>query len=216
MKFLLLLLLSTTAFGATCKKLSECLDAGHAITGQKYIYDKKIVPFTFELNQPIELNRNNVDKNLSEALALFGLVRIPTQIEKTSKIIEARDMKFQNDLPTLRGSKNALPKIPDSKDPLTVIYKAVKGADVEVIAAVVEPLLSRYGKVDPLRDGSLVLTDTANSLNKILPILEKQDFPLTGEEKAKLELQKKREHELELARLKSGELHEIGPHKHKD
>lgn len=27
-------------------------------------------------------------------------------------------------------------------------------------------------------------------------------------------LDKKREHELELARLKSGELHEIGPHKH--
>lgn len=215
MKILIFFLLTTQAFGATCKKLTECVDASHELTGQSFIYDKRILPFTYELNQPIDLNRNNVNKNLSEALAMFGLVKIPTGIEKTVKIIEARDIKFQNDLPTFKGAKNSLPKLPDSKDPVTVMYKTVKGADTELISNKLSPLLSRYGKADPLRDGTIVLTDNANSLSKILPLLEKQDFPLTDEEKTKIELTKKREHELELARLKSGELHEIGPHKHK-
>jgi type II secretory pathway component GspD/PulD (secretin) len=216
MKMLLFLLtFSSVSYGASCKKLTECVEISSKLSGQKIIYDKKILPFTFELNQPIVINKDNVDKTLSEALNIFGLVRIPTTLEKTDKIIEARELKFRSDLPSYTASKTKLPKIPDSHDPVMVTYQGVRGVDMEIIAQNVEPLLSRYGKVSPMRDGSIVVTDLAIHVNKILSLIHKQDFPLTGEEKMRIALEKKRAHELEIARLKSGEMHEIGPHRHK-
>lgn len=217
MKFILcFILLSSIVHGATCKKLQECVELSTQLTGKKVIYDKKILPFTHELNQPIEMNKENVDKTLSEALSIFGLAKIPTQLKDTSKIIDAREIRFHSDVPSFSASKNSIPKIPESRDPITVTYKGVKGVDMEIVAENVKPMLSRYGRVMPMRDGSIVLTDTADHVIKILPIIQKQDFPLTSEEKAQMALEKKREHELEMARLKSGEAHEIGPHKHKD
>ena len=217
MKLLIVyILLTSTVFGATCKKLSECVELSTQLTGKKIVYDKKILPFTYELNQPLEMNRQNVDKTLSEALMIFGLVRIPTQLKQTEKLIEARDLRFHTDLPTFEASKILRPKIPETQDPVMVNYRGVKGLDAGIVAEKVKPLLSRYGEISPMRDGSIVVIDTGIFMNKIIPFLQKQDYPLTQEEKTEMALQKKREHELEMARLKSGEMHEIGPHKHKE
>lgn len=216
MKFLLsLILLSSASYGATCKKLNECVDLSTQLTGRKIIYDKKILPFTFELNQPLEMNKENVNVTLSEALNIFGLARVPTNLKETDKLIEARDIRFHSDVVSYNASKNSMPKIPLTQDPVSVTYKGVKGVDMEIISENVKPMLSRYGRVMPMRDGSLVITDIATHVNKILPLVAKQDYPLTAEEKSKMALEKKREHDLEMARLKSGEMHEIGPHKHK-
>lgn len=215
MKFFILFLIPFTLEAATCKKMIECLEISSQITGQKILYDKKIVPFTYELNKDVEINKSNHDKVLSEALNIFGLARVPTNLDKTIKVIEARDIKFHSDLPSFQASKNKLPNIQDTHDPILVTYKGVTGVDMEMIAENVKPLLSRYGKVMPMRDGSIVVADLSSHVKKILPLIVKQDFPLTAEEKRAIELEKKREHELEMARLKSGELHEIGPHKHK-
>lgn len=212
MHFIILILLSLPTWSATCKKLNECLELSSKLTGKKIIYDKKIVPFTYELNQPIELTKENVDKNLSEALNIFGLAKIPTQLKDTSKLIEARDIRFHSDLMSFEASKTKTPSLPDSHDPVSVTYKGVKGADMEVIEENIKPLLSRYGRALPMRDGSLVIIDLASHVKKILPIVQKQDYPLTAEEKAAMALEKKRAHELELARMKSSDLHPIGPH----
>ena len=217
MKYLILfLLLSSQVESATCKKLNECIEIGAKLKGEKILFDKKLVPFTYELNQPVEISKDNADKVLSEALVIFGLTKIPTDLKNTSKIVQARDIRFETDLPAYQASRNNIPKLPDTKTPVKVTYKALKGTDVEIIANKIEPLLSRYGRVAPMRDGSLVIIDLSHQLATILPEIKKQDFPLTSEEKSKMELEKKREHELELARLKSSELHEIGPHKHGD
>lgn len=210
------LFFSLNALSATCKKLTECVELGAELSGKKIIYDKKIVPFTYELSRPIEMNRENVDQTLSEALNIFGLARIPTNMKDTNKIIDARDIRFHSDLPSFEASKNNTPKIPGTHDPISLTYKGVKGVDIEMIAENVRPLLSRYGRVLPMREGTLVVIDIASHVHKILPLIQKQDYPLSQEEKAAMALEKKRAHELELARLKSGELHEIGPHKHKD
>ena len=215
MKYLILFLFfSSQVEAATCKKLNECVELNEKLTGEKIIFDKKLVPFTYELNKPIEINKSNADKTLSEALVIFGLTKIPTDIKNTSKIVQARDIRFETDLPSYTATRNKMPKLPDSKMPVKVTYQGVKGVDMEIIAQKVEPLLSRYGRVAPMRDGSIIVIDLANQVSKILPEIKKQDFPLTPDEKEKLALEKKREHELELARLKSSELHEIGPHKH--
>lgn len=207
-------LLSTAA---TCKKLTECVDLSSQLSGQKIIYDKKILPFTFELNEPLEMNKENVNKTLSEALTIFGLAKIPTQLPNTAKLIEAREIRFHSDLPNYEASKKVIPKIPDTQDPVMMTYKGVKGVDMEVIAENVKSLLSRYGRVQAMRDGTLVVADIATHVKKILSHIQKQDFPLTTEEKNEMALEKKRAHELEMARLKSGEMHEIGPHKkHQD
>lgn len=215
MKIILLFIISLSLEAATCKKVIECLELSSQLTGEKILFDKKIVPFTFELNRDIELTKQNNDKVLSETLNIFGLAKIPTNLEKTFKVIEARDIRFHSDLPSYQASKTKMPLIKDTHDPIIVTYQGVKGVDMDLVAENVKPLLSRYGKVMPMRNGSIVISDLSSHVNKILPLIEKQDFPLTVEEKKNLELQKKREHELEMARLKSGELHEIGPHKHK-
>lgn len=215
MKFLFFFLISLSLEAATCKKIIECLEISSELTGQKILYDKKIVPFTYELNKDIEINKNNNDKVLSEALNIFGLAKVPTNLDKTIKVIEARDIKFHSDLPSYQASKTKLPRIEDTHDPILVTYKGVSGVDMEIIAENVKPLLSRYGKVMPMRDGSIVIADLSSHVKKILPLIVKQDFPLTAEEKKAIELERKRAHELEMARLKSSELHEIGPHKHK-
>lgn len=215
MKYFALFFLVFNVEAATCKKMIECLEISSQITGQKILYDKKIVPFTYELNKDIEINKSNHDKVLSETLNIFGLAKVPTNLEKTIKVIEARDIKFHSDLPSFQASKNKLPNVQDTHDPILVTYKGVAGVDMEIIAENVKPLLSRYGKVMPMRDGSIVIADLSSHVKKILPLIVKQDFPLTAEEKRAIETEKKREHELEMARLKSGELHEIGPHKHR-
>lgn len=206
-------LLPVFATAATCKKLTECVDLSSQLTGQKIIYDKKILPFTLELNQPLEMNKENVNKTLSEALSVFGLAKIPTQLPNTVKLIEAREIRFHSDLPSYEASRNVMPKIPDTQDPIMMTYKGVKGVDMEVIAENLKTLLSRYGRVQAMRDGTLVVADIATHVKKILPHIQKQDFPLTTEEKNEMALEKKRAHDLEIARLKSGEMHEIGPHK---
>jgi hypothetical protein len=216
MKFLIIVLLSFKAFGASCKKLKECVDLSAQLMGEKIIYDKKILPFTFELNRPLEINKENVQETLSLALNVFGLTKIPTNLENTSQLIDARDIKFQTDLPSFPASKKITPAIPETHDPFSVTYKGVKGADMEVIAEKIRPLLSRYGRALPMRDGSIIVIDLGTHMRSILPLLQKQDYPLSSEEKSKMELEKKRRHELELARMKSGGLHEIGPHKHKE
>ncbi|MFP5386687.1 MAG: hypothetical protein ACLGHN_11450 [Bacteriovoracia bacterium] len=215
MKYLLVsVLLSCSAQSATCKKLNECLEAGEKLTGTKLIYDKKTVPFTYELNAPLEMNKNNAEKVLSEALLVFGLTVVPTDLKNTEKIIDARDLKFQSDLPSYKASKNKIPNLPDTKTPVSVTYEGVKGVDMEIIAKNIEPLLSRYGRVAPMRGGTLVIIDLANVVEEVLPKVVKQDYPLTATEKKQIEIEKKRAHELDMARLKSGEMHEIGPHKH--
>lgn len=215
MKYFALFFLAFSVEAATCKKIIECLEISSQITGEKILYDKKIVPFTYELNKDIEINKSNNDKVLSEALNIFGLARIPTNLDNTVKIIEARDIKFHSDLPAYQASKNKLPNLQENHDPIIVTYKGVTGVDMEIVAENVKPLLSRYGKVMPMRDGSIVVADLSSHVKKILPLIVKQDFPLTVEEKRAMEAEKKRAHELEMARLKSGEMHEIGPHKHK-
>ncbi len=216
MKLLLilaLLLSSSFAFSATCQKLTECVALSSQLTGEKLIYDRKILSPTFELNQPLEMNKENVNKTLSEALNIFGLAKIPTQLPKTAKLIEARDIRFHSDLPNFEASKTITPKIPDTQDPVMMTYKGGKNVEVEIIADNVKSLLSRYGRVQAMRDGTIVVTDLATHVKKIYALIQKQDFPLTTEEKAKMALEKTRAHELEIARLKSGEMHEIGPHK---
>ncbi len=220
MKFLmtfLIFLAVQTSFAATCRKLSECVDLGSQLTGQKIIYDKKILPLTYELNQALEMNKENVSQALSEALNIFGLAKIPTQLPNTARIIEAREIRFHSDLPNFEASKKVVPKIPDNQDPVMMTYKGVQGVDMEMVAENVKPLLSRYGRVQAMRDGTIVVMDLATHVNKVFALIQKQDFPLTSEEKAEMALAKKRSHELEIARLKSGERHEIGPHKkHQD
>jgi hypothetical protein len=216
MPLTIILLLAFPILSATCKKLNECVELSSHLTGQKIIYDKKLIPFTYELNTPIEMTKENVDSSLSEALNVFGLAKVPTTLKDTSKIIEAREIRFHNDLPSFQANKNSTPTIPETHDPVMLTYKGVKGTDMEVIESKIRSMLSRYGRAMPMRDHSLVIIDIASHVKRIVPVLQKQDFPLTAEEKAALELQKRREHELELARLKSGDLHEIGPHRHKD
>lgn len=217
MKILFLFMIVSHSLGAaTCKKIIECLELSSKISGEKILYDKKIVPFTFELNKEVELNRENNQRVLSEALNIFGLAKIPSSLDKTAKVIEARDIRFHSDLPAYEASKEKSPAISDTHDPIILTYKGVRGVDMEVIAENIRPLLSRYGKVTPMRDGSIVVTDLSSHVKNILPFIKRQDFPLTTEEKRTRELEQKRAHELEIARLKSSEMHEVGPHKHKN
>lgn len=214
---MVLLLASGLAASATCQKLTECVVLSSKLTGEQLIFDRKILSPAFELNQPLEMTKENVDKTFSEALNIFGLAKIPTKLPKTAKLIEARDIRFHSDLPHFEAAKNITPKIPDTQDPVMMTYKTGKNVDAELIAENVKSLLSRYGRVQAMRDGTIVVSDIASHVKKIYPLIQKQDFPLTTEEKNEMALEKKRAHELEIARLKSGEMHEIGPHKkHQD
>jgi hypothetical protein len=208
---LLFFLFPSLLWGATCKRLADCLHLATEITGEKFIYDKKILSETFELNSPLELNRDNVKEGISEALNVFGLAKLPSKLPRTIRIIPARDIRFHSDVPTFEASKNSLPNIPESHDPVSVSYKGEKGVDMEVIAENIRPLLSRYGRAMPMRDGTLVVTDLATHVRKIMPHIEGQDFPPTKEEIQQKKLREEREHELDLARAKSQERHDIFP-----
>jgi hypothetical protein len=222
MKYVIFFLLTAPALGATCKKLSDCVNHAAELSGKRILFDQKLIPASRELSAPVDVTRGNAALVLSEVLNVFGLARVPTKLGNTDRIIEARDIRFQSDLPTYQASRKVAPALPETLDPVVLNYSIVKGVDVAVAAKQIEPLLSRYGRVVPLRDGTIQVIDLATHVRKIVPVLQKQDFPLTAEERAALELEKKREHELEkkreheleLARLRGGDLHEIGPHKH--
>lgn len=208
-----LLFISTFSYSATCKKLQECISVAETVSGKKIIYDKRIIRPGFELNTPIELNSKNIEKLFPDTLNLFGLARLPSNEKGVTKIIEAREIRFHLDFPHYKATKNQQPNIPENLDPVIMSYTGVKGVEMDMIAERIRPLLSRYGRVQAMRDGTLVVADFGEYVLKIYEVVQKQDFPLSTLERTKRELEEKREHELEMARLKSGDIHEIGPHK---
>ncbi len=201
--FVLLLLSQTAALAEECRKLYHCLEVGGKLLGVKYVYDKDLLPTSTALNQAIKLEKDNADQMLSEALSIFGYAKVPSKQNGLWYVIHAREIRSNSDLPAFEASKKIAPPLPSNNDPVRLTYKGMLGSDTEAIAASINPLLSRYGKAHALRAGTLVVTDYAAQVRKVLPVLQDQDYPLTKEEREELALERKRRHDLELARLQT-------------
>lgn len=199
----LFLLVSLQAQAATCKRLMDCVTEASRLTGVKYIFPENMFKQQ-EMNVELILDEKNADAVLSEALAMFEYMKVPTKVEKVWQIISARDIRYHADLPTYKASKKTHPELPQNQDPIYLEYQASPGTDVGNIARNLRPFLSRYGRVIDMRSGLIVVMDRSSSVGKVLSMIQASDVPLSNAEKLRQEKERQREHELELARLKAG------------
>lgn len=195
----------------TCKKLEDCIQKTEKLLDIKFFYGNDLIPKGRELNQEITLTKENAHIALSEALEALGFAKVPSLEKGKWQIINSRDIRHHGNLPVITADKKSRPAFAQGHDPVKLIYYGVPGSSMEKIMASIEPLLSRHGRITPMREGVMVINDKASHLSKILPVIQSQDSPLTKDEKAAMILEKKREHELEIIRAKSGHRHDIFP-----
>lgn len=201
--FFLIFLVTMQVEAATCKRLMDCVTEASRLTGVKYIFPENMFKQQ-EMNVELILDEKNADAVLSEALAMFDYMKIPTKVEKVWQIINARDIRYHADLPTYKASKKVLPQLPQNQDPIYLEYQTIAGSDVGNMARNIRPFLTRYGRVIDIRSGLIVVMDRASTVAKALSMIQASDVPLTNAEKLRQEKDRQREHELELARLKAG------------
>ncbi len=203
-KFLLMTLFLTYQLqAATCKRLMDCVTEASRLTGVKYIFPENMFKQQ-EMNVEMILDEKNADAVLSEALAMFDYMKVPTKVDKVWQVINGRDIRYHADLPTYKASKKSLPELPQNQDPVYLEYQAILGTDVANIARNIRPFLTRYGRVIDMRSGLIVVMDRASTIGKVLSMIQASDVPLTNAEKIRQEKERQREHEIELARLKAG------------
>jgi hypothetical protein len=206
MKFKLLMmfiLLPSMVSAATCKRLIDCIVEVSNLTGIRYIYPENMIGTKLELNTEFVFDKTNADAVLSEALAFFEFMRIPTKVENVWKIIPGMDIRYHADIPAFTASKKNTPKLPLNHDPIQLTYQAQEGTSVANIAMNLRPLASRYGRILDVRTGMIIIIDRASNVAKMLPIIQATDSPLSKEEKQLKEKEQQRQHELELARIKA-------------
>ncbi len=172
---LIIVLMSLKARANTCKRLMDCVSEATALTGLKYIYPEKMFNDKHELNVEMILNKSDAGKVLSEALAVFDFVIIPTNVSKVFKIIPANELLDHPNLPTFQASKSKTPAIPKTQDPIHLIYQTQKGINSEALSKSLHPLVSRFGRIINLKSGAIIIIDRASSILKILPILQAGD-----------------------------------------
>jgi hypothetical protein len=178
--------LLSSAQGAACRKLVECVAEAEKLLGVKFVYNQKELGQKLELSSPVELTRDNAHPQLGEVLNLFGLAKLPSETLGSWKIIPAREIKFREDLPRFEASKTKSPSLPETHDPHQLEYQAVKGADTRKLARDLRRLLTRSGRIVDL-SGKLVIKDSALALRQMLPLLQQEDRPLTAEERKRLD-----------------------------
>ncbi len=200
----ILFLTQGIVYAGTCKRLGECVKNASEVSGIKYIYPDKMFNDKDELNTELTITKENADMVLSEVLSLYDFMKTPTKIENVWEIIPGRDIRYNSDVPTFKASKKVSPTFPNNKDPIQLIYQAQAGTEVGDIARNLRPFLSRYGRVIDMKSGIVIVQDRANVAAHVLPIIQIADIPLSKDEKLERAKGQARQHEMELARIKSG------------
>lgn len=201
--FFFSLLLSFSLQASTCKLLSDCVNETSKLTGIKYIYPENMFSNKDELNVEMILNKENADTVLSEALNIFEYMKLPTKVENVWQIIPGRDIRYHGDLPVFQASKKVTPALPKNHDPVQMVYQAQPGTDVGDIARSLRPFISRYGRVIDTKGGTIIVVDRASVVAHVLPMIQREDVPLSNAEKLNREKNNQRHHELEMAKMKN-------------
>ena len=179
------LLMSVSVFASdACDNVPECVELNTKLTGVKYLYPKDLLSKKFELNNKLEMTKENADAALSEVLMQFNFMKVPSQIEGTWKILSASDVRY-TELPRFNASKTQTPDLPKNVDFISLVYQGVKGGTIATMARNLRPFLSRYGRVIDTREQQLIVNDRAGIIRSILPLIQQQDSVLTKEELAK-------------------------------
>lgn len=163
------------SWGSTCKRLPDCVSEVSALTGVKYLFDKNLFQEKDQLKEAVIFHKDDADVTLSETLALFDYVKIPTRMKGVWKILPAKEMKFNPDVPIYNASLKETPSLPKNLDPVQLVYKTVKGADVEDIAKSLQTFLSRHGRVTSVKEGIIIVVDRAATVGKVIPLIRAQD-----------------------------------------
>ena len=135
--------MSLKARANTCKRLMDCVSEATALTGLKYIYPEKMFNDKHELNVEMILNKSDAGKVLSEALAVFDFVIIPTNVSKVFKIIPANELLDHPNLPTFQASKSKTPVIPKLKILFISFIRPIRASHILKILPILQAEDSR-------------------------------------------------------------------------
>jgi len=171
----------SAATTATCAKLTECSEKVARITGQKYIFSGKLEDAPVHLTSNLELNKENAEIIFTQALLLHSLTRVPTGEPNTFAIIEAKNA-LQSAIPVYEGSLKQKITLPKTHDIITVKYKMQDKTMADQLQRYLVDLVPRYGRISSYPDtGTLIITDSAPNIERILEVLRPMDRPASKE-----------------------------------
>lgn len=143
------------------------------ITGRTMIKSPGINA-TITLRSQTRLTEREALKAIESALAMHNVALVPMG-DKFLRVVQPTAVR-QEGLPILRE----LPEeaLPDSDQILSLIIN-LQYLEIAEVQPIFQQMIHGYGKIQPLeRTNSLMITDTASNLNRIMEVLEFIDRPV--------------------------------------
>lgn len=143
------------------------------ITGRTMIKSPGINA-TITLRGQTRLTEREVLQAIESALAMHGVALVPMG-EKFLRVVQPGAVR-QEGLPIVREwPEEALPET----DQILSLIINLQHVEIGEVQPIIQQMLHGYGKIQPLeRTNSMMITDTASNLNRIMEILEFVDRPV--------------------------------------
>ncbi|MDD0854888.1 hypothetical protein HBN50_17440 [Halobacteriovorax sp. GB3] len=176
----------------SCNEVKECLDLASKLTGKSYTTTIKLQGGVTN-SDDLKWNQSNADKLITSLLFESNLIRVPID-EKTYKIVESRDVRYQS-LPIMNvNTKSDSTGIPKTHDFFMASYTLTHPNSGALIARALRPFISRYGRIIESKLAStLIIQDTGLNINRLHTLIGKLDVKPSKEALRELKEKKNKE-----------------------
>lgn len=196
------------SFNDKCGTLAACVKSVSELTGQKYIYDKKDLEMKSAASPNLELKKENAEELLTFALSSESYTRVPLTEANTYAITRMRDAR-DGPLPVFRGNSQQTPSLPDTYDLVQLNYQITHEEVLEHAARHLRSFMPANARIIPEDiSRSIIITDTAKNLKRLIPLLRELDQKPSASVKARW-----KEREEEGRRLQERNKRKEGPPK---
>jgi len=164
----------------------------------------------------LEWNKEKSIFNLSLILWTNGHVIADFDFQKTVKVIDARDIRFQPLRFIEAGkSKPELNAIISAIGYISILYKFEnEGHDIREITSSLRPALSRYGRIIEYDNyNQILINDYFMNAVEILKLLRNFDVKLTSDQLKKIKENQSEHKKIRMIKVQNPEHHEHGPNK---
>lgn len=213
---ILLLLLSMSVHAKDCKSLIECMNLTKDLTQINFILPDGFKDQKITTVGAIDWSKEKSIFNLSQLLWANDYVITDFDFQKTVKIINARDIRYQPlRLIQADKSKPELNMIISAIGFVSILYKFEnEGHDLGEISSSLRPALSRYGRiVDYSNYNQILVNDYTLNAVELLKILRTFDVQLTSEQLKKIKEKQAEHKKIRMIKAQITEHHEHGPNK---
>jgi type II secretory pathway component GspD/PulD (secretin) len=215
--FILLITTSFNIFAKDCKSLVECLKLTHDLTQINFILPENFKDQKVSTVGSVDWSKEKSIFNLSQLLWLNDYVVADFDFQKTVKIINARDIRYQPlRLIDADKTKPELNAIVSAIGYISILYKFEnEGHDLREVTSSIRPTLSRYGRVVEYDNyNQILINDYSLNAAEVLKLLRNFDVKLNSDQLKKIKQNQDEHKKIRMIKAQNPEHHEQASHKH--